>query len=156
MAIPKIDLHPLFDVYSHSTPYQKIGKVCASRGLMYEVNLARANLGANVEFVTDHGETCLGEVVRIDGSRCFVMPYQEIPGINSETHVFLRDLTTKIKVTPSMVGRILDFQGNPIDMFDIGEHDSLYRCGRGRGFFKKIRKTRFYSQQIEEICGTEG
>ena len=35
----------------------------------------------------------------------------KVSGINSETKVFLKDLTTTIKVSESMLGRVLDFQG---------------------------------------------
>lgn len=57
----------------------------------------------------------MGEVVGINGPRCIAMPYDELTGINSETRVFLKDLTTEIKVSPGMLGRVVDFLGNPID-----------------------------------------
>lgn len=112
---PKLDLSLIHKAYEHSLPYQKIGKVYANRGSLYEVNLARAVIGSNVEFVTEFGERCLGEVVSIRGHRCLAMPYNDIPGINSETRVYLKDLTTHIKITENMVGRVIDFQGHPID-----------------------------------------
>jgi flagellum-specific ATP synthase len=96
-------------------PYQKIGKIHSSQGMGYEVNLSRAVIGSNVEFVTEYGERCFGEVVSIKGNRCLVMPYSEISGINSETKIYLRELTTKLPVGNDMLGRVLDFQGNPID-----------------------------------------
>jgi flagellum-specific ATP synthase len=43
------------------------------------------------------------------------MPYDEISGINSETRVYLKDLTTTIKISENFIGRVIDFQGNPID-----------------------------------------
>ena len=46
------------------------------------------------------------------------MPYEELPGINSETRVYLKDLTTHLKISYEMLGRVVDFQGNPID--DLG------------------------------------
>lgn len=110
-----IDVTSLYKSYEHALPYQKVGKVSRSRGLLYEVTLPRATIGRSVEFVTDFGDSCFGEVVAIDGSKCLVMPYNEISGINSDTRVYLRELTTNIKVSNSMLGRIVDFQGNPID-----------------------------------------
>ena len=83
--------------------------------MLYEVNLARAVIGSNVEFFTEFGDRCLGEVVAIDGPKCLIMPYEEISGVNSETRVFLKDLTTTIQVSPGLIGRVIDFQGNPID-----------------------------------------
>ena len=110
-----LDLSSIYKAYDYSTPYQKIGKVHSNKGMLYEINLPRAIIGSNVEFVTEFGERCLGEVVSIAGNKCMAMPYEEISGINSETRVYLRDLTTTIKISPSMLGRVIDFQGNPID-----------------------------------------
>jgi len=110
-----LDLGPIHKAYEYSTPYQKIGKVHASKGMLYEINLARAVIGSNVEFVTEFGERCMGEVVAINGNRCMAMPYSEITGINSETRVYLKDLTTKLNISHNMLGRVIDFQGNPID-----------------------------------------
>lgn len=115
LNLKKLDLDPIHKQYEYSTPYQKIGKVVSSRGSLYEVNLARAVIGANVEFVTEFGDRCLGEVVSINGSRCLAMPYEDISGINSGTRVFLKDLTTVIEVSDNFLGRVIDFQGNPID-----------------------------------------
>lgn len=116
-----LDIQSIYKSYEHSLPYQKIGKVVSNRGLLYEISLPRAVIGCNVEFVTEFGETCLGEVVAIDGNRCLAMPYDDLTGINSETRVFLKDLTTTLKVCEGMLGRVIDFQGNPID--DLGPLD---------------------------------
>jgi flagellum-specific ATP synthase len=101
--------------YEHSTPYQKIGKIYSNKGNLYEVSLAKAVIGANVEFVTEFGHRSLGEVVSIKGNRCLAMPYDEIPGINSETKVYLKDLTTTINLGDELLGRVVDFQCQPID-----------------------------------------
>ena len=93
--------------------------------------------GSNVEFVTEFGDRCLGEVVSIDGNRCLTMPYEEITGINSETRVYLKDLTTKIQVGDELIGRVIDFQGNPID---------------GKGPIEKSRNVRsIYGQTINPL-----
>jgi flagellum-specific ATP synthase len=110
-----LDLDSIHKNYEYSSPYQKIGKVYANKGMVYEVNLSRAPLGSNVEFVTEFGDRSLGEVVGINGNRCMAMPYDEISGINSETRVYLKDLTTTIKISENFIGRVIDFQGNPID-----------------------------------------
>ncbi len=120
-----LDLSSIHRNYEYSSPYQKIGKVFANKGMVYEVNLARAVIGSNVEFVTEFGERCLGEVVAINGNRCMAMPYEEISGINSETRVYLKDLTTTIKLSRGMIGRVIDFMGNPIDGKGPVENDDV-------------------------------
>lgn len=115
MVTMSLDLEAIHKVYEYHSPYQKIGKVISNNGAVYEVNLSRAVIGANVEFVTEFGDSSLGEVVAIKGNRCLAMPYNELPGINSETRVYLKDLTTHIKIGQGHLGRVIDFQGNPID-----------------------------------------
>lgn len=110
-----LDLSSIHKNYEYASPYQKIGKVFSNKGMMFEINLPKASIGSNVEFVTEFGNKCFGEVVAINGTRCMAMPYEELTGINSETRVFLKDLTTTIKISDAMLGRVIDFQGNPID-----------------------------------------
>lgn len=110
-----LDLSSIHKNYEYSSPFQKIGKVFSNKGMVFEINLPRAPIGANVEFVTEFGEKSLGEVVGINGNRCMAMPYDELSGINSETRVYLKNLTTTIKISNGFLGRVIDFQGNPID-----------------------------------------
>lgn len=115
MSDSALDFTPIIKAYEYSIPYEKIGKVHSNQGGIYEVNLSRAVIGSNVEFVTEFGDRCYGEVVGISGHRCMAMPYEELSGINSETRVYLKELTTTIKLSEGMLGRVVDFQGNPID-----------------------------------------
>jgi len=110
-----INYRQAYKEFETTTPYQNIGKILSSNGMVYEAALPRAVIGCNVEFRTQSGESCLGEVVGIDGEKCKVMPYEEITGINSQTKVYLKDLTTTVKISEAMLGRVVDFQGQPID-----------------------------------------
>ncbi len=127
---PKLDFRGIHKEFESSTPYQNIGKILSSHGMLYEATLPRAVMGCSVEFQTQTGESCFGEVVGIDGDRCKVMPYDEITGINSETKIYLKDLSTTIKVSTQMLGRVIDFQGRPIDgkgpIGDIEESRSIF------------------------------
>jgi flagellum-specific ATP synthase len=111
----RLNLSQIHKAYEYASPYQKIGKILSNRGMLVEISLPRAIIGCNVEFVTEKGETGFGEVVAIDGGKCFAMPYTELTGINTETRVYLREETTTIKLSPNMLGRVVDFQGNPLD-----------------------------------------
>ena len=101
--------------FESRTPYLNIGKVISSHGMLFDAVLPRAVMGCGVEFKTQSGHTCLGEVVGINGDRCKVMPYDDLPGINSETKIYLKELTTTLKVGKGLLGRVVDFQGDPID-----------------------------------------
>lgn len=111
----ELGLNQVIKQFSNNSPFEKIGKILSSRGMVYEASVPRAVLGSNVEFITQTGEKSLGEVVSIQGSNCMVMPYDEISGINSETKIYLKDIVTEINVCPEMLGRVVDFQGHPID-----------------------------------------
>ncbi len=121
-TLSNLNLDGVHKNYEYSTPYQKIGKIYSNKGNLYEVSLAKAVIGANVEFVTEFGHRSLGEVVSIKGNRCLAMPYDEIPGINSETKVYLKDLTTTINLGNELLGRVVDFQCQPIDSHGIIEN----------------------------------
>jgi flagellum-specific ATP synthase len=43
------------------------------------------------------------------------MPYNEISGINSETRIHLKEIVTEIEISANMLGRVIDFQGRPMD-----------------------------------------
>lgn len=111
----QLDLKTIHKAYEYSLPYQKIGKICSNQGLTFEVNLAKAVIGSSVELVTEFGDRCFGEVVSINNNKCLIMPYEEIIGINSETKVYLKNQTSSIIVSDQMLGRVIDFQGKPMD-----------------------------------------
>ena len=110
-----LGLNQILRHIENKLPYEKIGKIIASRGMVYEASVPRAVLGSNVEFVAENGERSLGEVVAIQGQNCMVMPYDEISGINSETRIHLKDIVTEINICAGMLGRVIDFQGKPLD-----------------------------------------
>ncbi len=130
MSDLNVDFSSIQKAFISGTPYQNIGKIISSHGMIFEAVLPRAVLGCCVEFVTQTGDRCLGEVVGIKGERCQVMPYDDITGINSETKIYLKELTTSIKVSDAYLGRIVDFQGNPLDnkgpIEQNGEVRSIY------------------------------
>ena len=72
----KIDFQSIYKQFENRSPFQKIGKVHSNIGNSYEVSLSRAVIGSIVEFVTEFGKNCNGEVIGIKGNRCIVMPYE--------------------------------------------------------------------------------
>ena len=43
-----LDLTSIHKNFEYSSPYKKIGKVYANKGMVFEVSLSRAPIGANV------------------------------------------------------------------------------------------------------------
>ena len=62
----KVDFQSIYKQFENRSPFQKIGKVHSNVGNSYEVSLSRAIIGSNVEFVTEFGKTCSGEVIGIN------------------------------------------------------------------------------------------
>ena len=94
------------------------GKILESKGLVYKTNLSKATIGSLVEFETDLGEKSIGEVVSLNSNSCIVMPYEELSGINSSTRVSLLPRSDKASISESLLGRVIDYRGQPID--DLG------------------------------------
>ena len=102
----KLEQHPSFEI---------VGRVVASKGVLFEIVLPRASIGDLVLFKTKKGMQEFGEVVAISGKKCFAMPYGTLDGANSETLVYLKENIQTLKVSPHCLGRVVDFLGNPLD-----------------------------------------
>ncbi len=114
-SLDLLNLNPINKAFEKAQLYQKIGKIRSSKGNVYEVSLPRAQIGSKVEFITDSGTSCFGEIIALRGKLCLAMSYEEIPGIDSETRVYMRDISSEISLYDSMLGRVLDYQGRPLD-----------------------------------------
>ena len=110
-----LQLTPLYREFERSSPYQRIGKIISSQGSVFKVGLPQASIGANVEFVTPSGERSMGEVIALAGGHCLAAPYCEINGMNSDTLVYLGAQVPEVKVGCNLLGRVIDYQGEPID-----------------------------------------
>ena len=97
-------------------PYQVIGTVSSSQGVLYEVCLSNAMMGGQVRLLTEYNQESWGEIVSIQSrEKCLVMPYQKITGINTRTKVFFQGPQAALSLSSGLLGRVVDFQGKPID-----------------------------------------
>ncbi|MCY4644738.1 MAG: FliI/YscN family ATPase [Bacteriovoracales bacterium] len=110
-----LNFDPLYKAFDHTTPYLKIGKIISSNGSIFKANLPMAKIGNIVRLLTSLGESTLGEVIGISGNECLIVPYSDISGVNSQTLVYLGEEESEAKISENLLGRIIDFQGNPID-----------------------------------------
>lgn len=97
------------------TPFVEIGKVISSQGIVYQTILPNATIGATVLFVCENGEESEGEVVSLNASFCFCIPYLDLAGINRHTKIFLKSLQTQIPLTDELLGKVVDYAGKPLD-----------------------------------------
>ncbi len=130
MELESINFDNLGHILQKQKNYIEEGKIIESKGLLFKTRLNNASIGAGVKFETQNGNECLGEVVTIENKHCLVMPYEELTGINSSTRVRLADRYDKIKLSDQMLGRVLNYKGEPLDnsgpIKDQVEERSLY------------------------------
>jgi flagellum-specific ATP synthase len=118
--------------------YDEAGKITKTLGLLYEAYLPGASIGSICDVVLNEhdpfGEPLEAEVVGFKDKRVFLMPYDEAAGINNDSIVKLKSRSSTFQVSESLLGRVIDGRGNPIDGKGPlyypevpSEHRSLYR-----------------------------
>lgn len=99
--------------------YREAGKISKSLGLIYEARLPRAAVGSLCEIISspEMGEESgvQAEVIGFRGKDVILMPFENVLGAKSNSHVVLRQTHPTLRVGFPLLGRILDGRGNPID-----------------------------------------
>ncbi|MFZ2539023.1 MAG: flagellar protein export ATPase FliI [Oscillospiraceae bacterium] len=114
----------LGDLYTHE------GKIEQMVGMTVEAKGLSCNIGDVCEITLEQSEKMLiAEVVGFKGNRVLLMPYGDTEGVGYGSTV--RNLNKKmtIKVSDSLIGRIVDALGNPID--DLGPILDGVECSIG-------------------------
>ena len=126
------------DNISQTVMYDEVGKITKTLGLLYEAYLPGASIGSLCEIYLNEKDLnatpIQAEVVGFKDKRTYLMPYDEMTGINNESIVRLKSRTSDFPVSESMLGRVMDGRGNAIDglgpLYDEKfkvEYRSLYR-----------------------------
>ncbi len=97
------------DLLSHE------GKISKIVGMTVEATGLVCSIGDICYIRSDTGENLVCEVVGIEGSKSFLMPYQDIDGIGYGCAVINTGEKLSIKAGNDLVGRVVDALGNPID-----------------------------------------
>lgn len=112
-----IHLSPHFELLRHLEPRRLAGTVRSCRGLAFVVDGLRMPIGATVS-IEPRGEThapVMGEVVGFDGGSAIVMALEGGHGIASGDRVIGDAMPAAALVGDSLVGRVIDGLGRPID-----------------------------------------
>lgn len=136
----ELDQRQLGDRLEQALLYQEAGKITKSVGLVYEAYLPGAAVGSIVEI---HGAGPWGalrspieaEVIGFRDKRVMLMPFEDGHGVNNDSRVKLKKKASTVGVGNSLLGRVLDGRGEPIDglgpLAGRGEHlveRSLYQA----------------------------
>ncbi|NDD91876.1 FliI/YscN family ATPase, partial [bacterium] len=99
--------------------YDEAGKITRTLGLVYEAYLPGASIGSICDVILNERDTYAApveaEIVGFKDKRVFLMPYDEVAGINNDSIVRLKQRNSSIPVSSSLLGRVIDGRGVPID-----------------------------------------
>lgn len=99
--------------------FHEAGKITKSLGLVYEAYLPGAGVGSQCKIYpsgdAQKGDGVECEVIGFRDKRVLLMPFEDVPGVNNDSQVVLSKKASSYRVSPSLLGRVLDGKGNPID-----------------------------------------
>ncbi|MGI6680570.1 MAG: FliI/YscN family ATPase [Bdellovibrionota bacterium] len=112
------------------SPFELIGSVVSSAGVLIEANGPKVPVGSHVAILAQ-GKECLAQVVGFKNSNILIMPYDLVEGITLGTKVISKDSLNGVLVSDKLIGRVIDGLGNPMDEKEAiltGEKVSLYNA----------------------------
>jgi flagellum-specific ATP synthase len=107
-------LSPVISRVASIDPVQVTGTVASLRGLTLMVDDLPARVGTIVDVHTGHSFRP-GEVVGFDGRQAIVMMLGQTSGIRAGDHVATRESSPTVSVGQSMLGRVINALGQPVD-----------------------------------------
>ncbi len=107
-------LTQLNKVIDNSKPISKIGKITEIIGLTLVADGPESSIG-DLCYIEEKEKVIMSEVVGFKKDRVLLMPLGSIEGLKSGAKVRNTGSQMKVKVSDTMLGRVLDGLGNPID-----------------------------------------
>ncbi len=103
--------------------YREAGKVTQSLGLIYNAYLPGAGIGSICRIIpsgvkADQAMDDSGieaEVIGFKDNQVVLMPFEDASGVNNDSLVVLKQRSSVVKVGSTLLGRVLDARGVPID-----------------------------------------
>lgn len=111
-----IDLEKYRTVLEKSRMVRDLGKVNEVIGFLIKGYIPEVALGSVVEiFPVQKGDSFLAEVVGFEGQEALMMPLSQMQGVGHGSLIVLREHSASLPVSESMLGRVFDGLGRPID-----------------------------------------
>ena len=111
-----MDLQPFVQRVENTRPYRWLGSVSKIIGLVMESVGPAASIGEICEVRSpDHKHSVAAEVVGFRDDRILLMPLGDMNGITHGDEVLARGRQLSVRVSESLLGRVLDGLGRPID-----------------------------------------
>ena len=110
-----LDLHAIADTLSGTDPVQPIGRLRSVIGLAIEAELPGSRLGELVEIERRQQPPLRAEVVGFRDSAATLLPLGPADGLGPDDVVRPARARLQVHVGPSVLGRVLDGLGAPLD-----------------------------------------
>lgn len=110
-----MNLRELNKIVNNSKPVEKIGKIVEIIGLTLMADGPESSIGDLCHIVQEGLDIILAEVVGFKKDCVLLMPLGSIEGLCSGAKVINTGMQMEVKVSESLLGRVLDGLGNPID-----------------------------------------
>lgn len=91
------------------------GKVSEASGIVVKATGLDARIGETCELVARDGRRTLAEVVGFSRQGVLLIPFEGLVGVSAGTEVVPSGRALRVSVGPSLLGRVLDGFGRPID-----------------------------------------
>jgi len=120
-ALPQLptQLSAMLDVNERRripAPLQATGRVTKVAGTSIEVEGLRASIGSQCSICCSRSSNNVdAEVIGFSDTRLFLMPYKSVDGLAPGCKVLPRSSNTQGRLTESLVGRVIDGFGEPLD-----------------------------------------
>lgn len=122
----KFDFSTYKKILNSVNPIAKIGKVVEIIGLIIEADGPESSIGDLCHIISDDMPPIWAEVVGFREDRILLMPLGSIDGLKAGAKVVNTGEDMKVKVSDSLLGRVLDGLGNPIDGLGEISADKYY------------------------------
>lgn len=113
--IGRIDLYPYVQALEAIVPLRSTGEVTEVVGLVVESRGPGVAIGEFCEVVTASGRRIRTQVIGFKSGRVLAMPLEETDGLQLGDRVVARGESARLPVGRSLLGRVLDGFGNPMD-----------------------------------------
>jgi flagellum-specific ATP synthase len=120
------DLDRCLNVVNKIDTFRWTGRVVEMVGLLVESEGPAVAVGDFCEIATSGGRALKAQVVGFRQGRVLLMPLEETDGVQSGDMVVARAEEARMGVGPSLLGRILDGFGKPIDGRPAADPEDFY------------------------------
>jgi len=109
-----IDLEPYIRAVADAEPMKVYGKVVEITGIIVKATGVKASIGESCRILSEHVEL-EAEVVGFREGKVLLMAIGDLSGIKSGSRVLPIGKKVGVRVSPALIGRVINDRGEPID-----------------------------------------